>query len=442
MLASILLAACAVPERLHLTAVGGYGAQAPAIALRVKREGFAAVAKSLPRDDPTVGVSDRGWISRDDLAQVGVPATALTKVGATAEVEPGSPIVSFVHVDEIRPAGTCDAVIAQYPDDATALLTRAETRRAAGDLGGASADYAALVRSDPKSYYGHYGLATVHYSERDFTRALADVDAALSGNVAGAGADAYALKAMIEEARGDDDLATADAAFAIAQYHGRMQDDSQARYVLGLAYAHLGYYEAATEEFDAAVTAHPAYSYPYISRAFAWFARGDVAKAKSDLLAATNAEPKFSQAFVDVAMLDFATGDATGALGAAQHALLLNAHDPYAALWLLLASRALHRAPALPNADALASDSPWPAAAIRVFLERAPASGLVAAAASPDPFTASTQLCEARFYGAAYRLSGGDKAGALPALRQAASECPFREHERVAAQQLLRSAQP
>jgi hypothetical protein len=106
---------------------------------------------------------------------------------------------------------------------------------------------------------------------------------------------------------------------------------------------------------------------------------------------------------------------------------------------MLLTSRALHRAPPLANADRFAGQREWPAPAIRVFLDRAPVDSLEAAAASPDALTARMQLCEARFYGGAYRLAGGDRTGALDALRQAVRDCPYREHERAAAQQMVRA---
>ena len=67
MLAAILLSACVVPERWHLTAISD-GSNTGAIAQRLTRERFATVAKSIPPGRAEVGFSDVGWMTRSDCS--------------------------------------------------------------------------------------------------------------------------------------------------------------------------------------------------------------------------------------------------------------------------------------------------------------------------------------------------------------------------------------
>ncbi len=450
MLASILLAACMVPERLHFSEIIVDRTRAGTIAQRLKHESYDTVAKSLPPDGTAAGyLYDIGWITREQLdaandgplarlmlyAKAERAAAASLQVGGTTTVDAGAQ-QEFVHLDEIRPKMICDRAVARFPNDQTALITRAIWELQEGNRRAAVADFSTVIRLDPKSYMGHYGRASAYYGERNYQAALADVNAALVGPTGGA--DSYTLLGLIEEAQGDDDLATADEAFAITQYRGYGADDSEARYALGLAYKDLGYFAAAIEEFDATLKKNPSKTFAYLSRGFAWFARGDLVKAKADFVAASHAQPKFGAPYVDLAMLSFTTGDAAAALGYAQRALTDDPHDAYAALWVLVSSRALHHAARLANAETFATSTAWPAAAIRVFLGRVPVDSLEAAASSSDALTQRNQLCEARFYHAVYLLADGDSAQALPLLRLAVRECPYREYERATAQQMLR----
>lgn len=437
MLASILLSACVVPYRLHLTSIVTAPDKAAPIAARLRGESFAAVAKSLPKDDYSVGFSDIGWVTRSEIADTAFAPAAKLPVGGTTKV--GDEITtSFVHVEEIRAEMPCDEAVARYPDDQTAFLVRAATRWQAGNHTGAIDDYTAVIRLDPKSYSGHYGRAGAYYYERKYPEALADADAVLAPAPLG-GADVYTLKGLIEEALGDDDLATADEAFAIAQYHGYMRDETGAHAALGVAYSNLGYFAAAVEEFDLRLKRHPDDSATYLARGFARFSAGDRAGAKSDFVTADRAMATSATPPLALAILSFSAGDTTAGLRYARLAAARSPRDPYAVLWDLILSRASHRAPQVASAQALADSPAWPSAVIRVFLGRAPVGSLRSAVSTGETLHARTQSCEAQFYAGVYELTGGDRARALPALRLAAGDCPFREYERAAARQLLTS---
>lgn len=422
-----------VPERLHLTEiVFGNNGDVGAIRERLKHASFDSVAKSFPADGVDLGFADRGWFSRDQLTDAGYAAAAPLAVGGTAEIAVDYQH-GFVHVEEVREQMTCDQAIARYPDDEWAYTTRGSARFDAGDRAGAIADYTTLIGINPKTYEGHYGRAYAYYVDGKYKEALDDINSDMAPSGRG---DADMLRGLIQEARGDDDLATASEAGALAQYHGRGEDESWAQYALGLAYENLGYFGAAIDEFDI-VLKKTQNSDVLASRAFAWFAQGNVANAETDFRSASRVGPTLSRPYLGFAVMSFARGDATSALRYAQHAFANDPHDVYAALWVLVCKRALRQTPQLARGESLIKSAVWPAAALKVFLGFSPATALEAAASSPDPFTHRIQLCEARFYGAVYMLAN-DSAHALPRLRLAAAECPYREYERTAAEQLLR----
>jgi tetratricopeptide (TPR) repeat protein len=439
MIAGILLAACMVPERLRLTGIIADPSYGAAIAQRLKHEPFEKVAKTLPADDPKVGFATLGWITREQLKGTDKAPAAALHVGGTAAIDSGA-FREFVHLQEVRPAMTCDRAIVRYPDDEWALNARASTEMQAGNRRGALADYSTVIRLNPTSYDARYGRAVAYYVDGNFDAALVDAGEAVSAN--GGKGDGHMLLGLIEEARGDDDLATADEADALAQYHGRMQDDTPARYALGVAYKNLGYFAAAIDEFDATLQKLPTDTNALLSRGFAWFASGDLVKAKTDFLAAAQAQPSQGRAHLALALLSFATGDTAAARAYAQQASRLDRHDAYAALWVLVSERALNHAFRLAPGETVDAFTRWPAPAITVFLDRAPVASLEASSSSSDPFTRSIRLCEARFYGALYALAGGDDVRGVPLLRLAAGECPYREQERAVAQQMLRARDP
>jgi tetratricopeptide (TPR) repeat protein len=435
MLAGILLAACIVPERWHMTAIFD-SSSAGTIAQRLKRESFTAVAKSIPADGTEVGFSDLGWVTRSELEAGDAALAASLRARQTAETHLGI-VRQFYHLEAVRAKMSCDDALARDAADPLALLTRARWHPEAGRRRAAIADYSAVLRRDPKAYAALYGRASASYAEGDYAAALADARAAVSAN--GGSGDAHTLLALIEEARGDDDLATAEAGDAIAQYRGRMADDSGARYALGVAYENLGNFAAAIDEFNAVLkkqTGTPART----ARGFAWFSRGDLAKATDDFVAASREKPAAELPYLALATLNLAKGDAAASLGYARRALTASPHGAYAALWVLVASRSLHRDVPLADVETFAASSAWPAPAIRVFLGRAPVDSLEAAASSPVAFVQRLQRCEARFYGAVYLLTAGDRAKGLPLLRTAAGECPYREYERAAAETMVRLA--
>ena len=139
MLASILLSACMVPERLHLTMIGAGTGSGAAIAQRLETESFDSVAKSISPDSADVAFYEIGWLTRGQLqaqkhapimlllgaaGRADIDAALSLRVGGTAEVHDGS-TRKFVHLEEIRAKMTCDRALARYPDDQGTLITHA-----------------------------------------------------------------------------------------------------------------------------------------------------------------------------------------------------------------------------------------------------------------------------------------------------------------------------
>jgi len=376
---------------MHLSAlVFSYGDDLTPIAKRIAAEGFDAVAKSLPLNYS----SDVGWFALAQLAGTQYAPAAALHAGETTRMNPElSP--GFVHVDQLIPEMSCDRAIELYPDDVVPRLERAQLEMKSGAYEAATSDYSIAARStNPRfAQAAQYGLAYVQYREGDYGDALTDVDAAIASQ----GGDAYTLKALIEEAMGDDDLATADAARGFDQYRGNLEDAWAATYALAEAYSDLGYFAASDDELHAVLKQHPRYALVLVALAFNEFSTGDVGGATRDFTAAAKADPSMEQPYLGLAMLAYAQGNSASAQRYAQQAYTLFPHDVYTKLWVLItAGRAPRRPPGL-------------------------------------------KPCEPGFYAGIYALQHGLKQQGDAMLRAAAQACPYRDYERAEALQLLKA---
>lgn len=375
---------------MHLSSlVFTYDTDLTPIAKRIDTEGFDAVAKSLPFNY----TSNVGWFTPQQLAGTQYAPAATLKAGGTTRMNPQlSP--GFVHVDQIVPQTSCDRAIDLHPNEARPRLERAVRETNSGAYAAAKADYQVAAQStDPRiAELAHYGLASILYREGDYRKALASADVAVGSN----SGDAYTLKALIEEALGDDDLATADAAQGFGQYNGWEQDPSPATYALAQAYSDLGFFAASDDQLQTLFKQHPRADNALILRAFNEFSTGDTQSAARDFAAALKVNSRTEQSYLGLAMLDYAQGHSASAKRYAQQAYTLYPHDVYANLWLLITSG---HAPAEP---------------------------------------AHLQPCEPGFYAGVYALQHGLKEQGNELLRTAANTCPYREYERAEALQLLK----
>jgi tetratricopeptide (TPR) repeat protein len=383
-------ASCVIPERMHLSALTfSYDTDLGPIEKRLATEGFDAVAKSLPLNY----ASDVGWFTPQQLAGTQYAPAAALRAGATArmslQLSPG-----FVHVDQVVPEMSCDRAIELHPKEAWPRLARAELEMNSGAYAAAKSDYQVAAQSTDRRFAqtAQYGLASIQYREGDYRNALASADVAVGSN----SGDAYTLKALIEEAIGDDDLATADAAQGFSQYNGNEQDPSPATYALALAYSDLGFFAASDDQLETVLKRHPRDAQALLLRAFNKFSTGDAQGAARDFAAALKLRPQMEQPYLGLAMLDYSQGDVASAHRYAQQAFALYPHDVYTKLWLLITAG---HAPSLPS---------------------------------------HLQPCEPGFYAGIFALQQGHKQKANELLHTAANTCPYREYERATAQELLK----
>jgi len=375
---------------MHLSAlVFSYDDDLAPIAKRLAAEGFDAVATSLPLNY----VKDVGWFTPQQLEGTKYAPAAALRVGETTRMTPAlSP--GFVHVDQRIPEMSCDRAIALHPEEMLPRLERAQLEVKRGSYAAAKADYLVAARSTDRriALTAQYGLAFIQYRSGDYRDALASADVAVQSQ----SGDAYTLKALLEEAMGDDDLATADAAQGFNQYHGYEEDPSPATYALALAYSDLGYFAASNDELGTVLKQHPRDAQAMALRAFNAFSTGDLQSAKRDFSAAASLDPQMEEPYLGLAMLEYAKGGLAPAHRYAQRAAALFPHDVYTQLWLQITSGHAPREPA------------------------------------------HLKPCEPGFYAGIYALQHGRKQQADAMLRTAADTCPYREYERAEALQLLK----
>jgi hypothetical protein len=376
---------------MHLSALQfSYDTDLAPIAKRLDAEGFDAVAKSLPLNY----ANDVGWFTPQQLANTQYAPAASLQAGGTARMNPElSP--GFVHVDKLVPAMSCDRTIALQPGDALPRLARAQLEMREREYAAAKADYQVAAQSTDRriAQAANYGLASIAYLERDYQNALMSANAAVESN----GGDAFTLRALIEEAMGDDDLATADATQGFNQYNGSSLDPSPATYALAQAYSDLGFFAASDEQLDSLLKRHPRDEKALVLRAFNEFSAGDAHGAARDFTAALNGTARMEQPYLGLAMLDYSKGNFASAERYARQAVARFPHDDYAKVWLLIATG------------------------------HAPAQ------------TSHLNACETAFYAGVFALQSGLAQRGTALLRSAANACPYNEYERAAALELLRA---
>lgn len=375
---------------MHISAlIFSYTRNLAPIAKRLATQPFDVVAQSLPLNY----AKDVGWFTPRQLAGTQYAPAAALPAGGTApmnhELSPG-----FVHVDQIIPQMSCDHAIAIRPTEAWPRLARATLEMQSRAYAAASADYRVAAQSTNRQFAlaAQYGLASVQYTEQHYAKALRSVNLAIESNTG----EAYTLRALIEEAMGNDDLATADAQQGVNQYNGNDEDASPATYALARAYSDLGYFAASDDQLGALLKRHPHDAQALVLRGFNEFSTGHLKHAGRDFAAALNANPPLEQAYLGLAMSDYSSGNRALARRFARRALTLFPGDEYVKLWFLITAG---RAPLRPK---------------------------------------HLQPCEGGFYAGIYALQHGRTRQAHKLFRAAARKCPYREYERATALQLLK----
>ena len=389
-----------MPERIHISSlIFGYGDDMNPVIERLKHESFDAVAASMPDNYS----KDVGWFQRAQLRDSQYENAAELPAGqyAVFDSETGG-LRNITRVDEVRPAASCNDALRAYPGDTWALNARATYEARSSKLASSLDDYTRQIAHAPDAPGGYFGRASIYYSQHRYRQALSEADRAVEH-----GANPL-LRANIESAMGDDDLAEADAARGYEELQGGMVDVSPAVLAHATAYADLGYYKPAIDDYNKVLAKHPGDGWTLELRGYAYFSAGEDAQAKADLLRTVSENPKYEAALLDLALVYYAEHDVAATREYAARAHVAAPKEPYAALWLAIA-QGHPRAYTPPNDPEL----------------------------EPE-LNAGMRSCETAFYQGIVYYEHHQPAQALPLLRAAADTCPYREHERAVAAHLIR----
>ncbi len=359
-----------------------------------------------------------------------------------------------------------DAAVARDPGDARSRMSRAQAlvRRKAFDR--ALADLDVAIGIDPRNAAALMLRASVHAERRDFERAIADLDEAVARG-------ARTARVHVERGRAWD--AKGDFARAVADFDRAMELDPRGFRAFaerGAVRLKQGQFDQAIADYDAAIERGAAGAWVYANRGWAWRGRGDDEKALADLGHAIAQDPREassrlmrSSIWLDRGEFDKVLADCDAALAtdpALKAALQRRARTLFYLGRFEEARRAFDAvmgvAPTAENAiwryvagaragiDGSASlkafedggSGAWPAPIVRFHLGRLDREQLLASARHADPKTGREQACEANFHVAQHRLIAGDRAGAVPYLKESERSCPKRFVERLGAIEELR----
>jgi len=199
----------------------------------------------------------------------------------------------------------------------------------------------------------------------------------------------------------------------------------------GKAYASKELYDLAYGDYSNALTLDPANAPALQGRGNIGVFKGLYDEAASDYTLAIEADPKFWAAYRERGIVRVFQGNYADAVSDLQRSLKLHG-EPYGALWLQIA-RLRSGATTMTEfaANAAAFDRAiWPGPVLDLYLGKAAAAQVLAAATAPD------QKCEAIVYVAEWQLAMGQTADAQRGFTQALGVCPkdFVEYQAATAE--------
>jgi tetratricopeptide (TPR) repeat protein len=205
-------------------------------------------------------------------------------------------------------------VIRKYPGYDMGYVNRGHHRRSIQQYDESLQDYAQAIRINPSNYRAYNNRGKIYFDRGEVDLALWDIDKAIALNPGFAEAYSnrgavYAMKRDYEKAVADLDKSieldpeAADSYFNRANLHYQfevydkaMKDintylfmnpgDPDAINLRGLCYLISSFYEEAMRDFEYAIRINPDDGRFYLSRSYAWQAKGDLKKALDDALKA------------------------------------------------------------------------------------------------------------------------------------------------------------
>ena len=297
-------------------------------------------------------------------------------------------------------------------------------------------DYNALVRDSPgllracgkliegQRLHGaaladaYVGRAMGQAGQRDFARAVADLDAAILLRPKAAD---IALRGVYRYEGGDRPGAIADYSQAL-----RIAPDGDTYANRGVSYLDLNDFPAAVQDFRLALEMHPDSAAYLLRRGLAWRGLGQYARAADDFSAAIARGPVEEQTWCDRGISLFYDARFAAAIADLEKCPKSDTENyGYMRIWRYLAQArgATGGAPAPSQSNAELADSPdigpgWPAPVRDLLLERITPEALLA-----TPTKDSDQACEAAYYAGQYHLLHGNPGAARPLFARILPQC-------------------
>jgi tetratricopeptide (TPR) repeat protein len=192
----------------------------------------------------------------------------------------------------------------------------------------------------------------------------------------------------------------------------------------GDVYKAQGNFEKAIIDFDAAIRlANSAYA--MTDRGDAYLELGQKARALEDFKEAVRIQPDDPEVFQSKGRAEFYLGQWGDAVTDFQKSLALDSSNPYALIWLHLATMRAggDDAGSLEQQARATRLADWPTPVLNLFLGKLKPAMAIALASDADADKSARQRCEAEFYAGEYLLTQRDATGASPHLEEAGRIC-------------------
>ncbi len=209
------------------------------------------------------------------------------------------------------------------------------------------------------------------------------------------------------------------------------EDQSMAAHDRAIAYFDRGvaYYakddlDHAIADWSEAIKLDPNYVHAYNDRAKAYRAKGDYEHSIADYSEAIKLDPHHAVAYKGRGIAFLLSGPTVKAEADFQQAADLDPTDPYAVLWLDIATRRNNQPSHIAQAAKGLNMTAWPAPLVFLFGGQMTPHDVAVAAQNIDKRITQARLCDAYFYIGESKLLKNDKDQATDLFQRALKECP------------------
>jgi lipoprotein NlpI len=185
-----------------------------------------------------------------------------------------------------------------------------------------------------------------------------------------------------------------------------------------------GDYDLAIADFSEAIRLDPKYALAYNNRCLARNNKGESDLALADCNEAIRLDPKFTSAYINRGIVSLYAGLLPMALADFNQWSQLDPKNAYAALWSNIVGKRGNLPSRLAAAAKQIDMTKWPAPIVRLYLGQFTAEAVLTAADGSAANTKRGQVCEANFFTGEFMLQSGKKDEAAHLFRLAAADCP------------------